>query len=204
MCWKVVICWMASRSFWNSKATLRGPCVRRCSRRSSALYASRHCLRSKLAKRLCRMSEILTYSSISNACRAMSPIVLTFGGDASPFVASSAISCVGVTSVSASRAERILPMRYEDACRLSSWKKGASMSTSPYTTLPLCRNRSAKHQGGEERERTTEQEVGFTYIVKAARPPSRGAAGQQPLLRSALWRGERTNDGTRGRLHLYR
>uniref|UniRef100_A0A0A9E1U8 Uncharacterized protein n=1 Tax=Arundo donax TaxID=35708 RepID=A0A0A9E1U8_ARUDO len=57
------------------------------------------------------MSVILTYSSISNACRAMSPIVFTFGGDASPFVASSVISCVGVTSVSASRAERILPVR---------------------------------------------------------------------------------------------
>lgn len=88
------------------------------------------------ARRLCRMPAIRTYSSISNACRAMSPIVLTLGGDASPFVASSVMlhqviirhqggrhgsrdtekgsethSCVGVTSVSASRAERILPVR---------------------------------------------------------------------------------------------
>lgn len=40
---------------------------------------------------LWRMSEILTYSSISNASRAMRLIVFTFGGDASPFVASSVI-----------------------------------------------------------------------------------------------------------------
>src|SRR6185437_8266184 len=60
MCWKVAIRAMASLSFWNSAATLRGSCVWRCSRRRSAW-------------------------------RAMSPIVLTLGGDASPFVASSVI-----------------------------------------------------------------------------------------------------------------
>ena len=117
MCWKVAIWAMASLSFWNSAATLRGPCVRRCSRRRSAW-------------------------------QAMSTIVLTLGGDASPFVASSVIlqakpvirqqgrrtpriagagtrtrgqgsgthSCVGVTSVSASRAERILPAQ-SGSCR---------------------------------------------------------------------------------------
>jgi hypothetical protein len=37
------------------------------------------------------MSEILTYSSISNASRAMRLIVLALGGDASPLVASSVI-----------------------------------------------------------------------------------------------------------------
>jgi hypothetical protein len=37
------------------------------------------------------MSEILTYSSISNASRAMKLMVLALGGDASPFVASSVI-----------------------------------------------------------------------------------------------------------------
>lgn len=49
MCWKVAICWMTLLSFWNSKATLRGPWVSRCSRRSSALYGSRHCLLSNAA-----------------------------------------------------------------------------------------------------------------------------------------------------------
>jgi hypothetical protein len=36
-----------------------------------------------------RMSRILTYSSMSKACRAMRPMVLALGGDASPLVASS-------------------------------------------------------------------------------------------------------------------
>jgi hypothetical protein len=112
-------------------------------------FVKRGKLGTSIAHLLWRMSEILTYSSISNACRAMRLIVFTFGGDASPLVASSVIldhtnknlsikntmeqrigdiypnnktgegsieegathSCVGVTSVSASRAERILSVR---------------------------------------------------------------------------------------------